>query len=77
MTVFVAATSLPTTEDLVHIRDLMTSAFPEGFSEEDWEHTLGGCHFFIRIPFRTGRRLCHGLAVRTFSGRGRDERHLV
>lgn len=26
----------------------MTAAFPEGFSEEDWEHTVGGRHFFIR-----------------------------
>lgn len=26
----------------------MTVAFPEGFSEEDWEHTIGGRHFFIR-----------------------------
>lgn len=36
--------------DLQAVRRLMSAAFGERFSEEDWQHATGGTHFFIRGP---------------------------
>lgn len=36
--------------DLRAVRRLMSDAFGERFSEEDWQHAIGGTHFFIRGP---------------------------
>lgn len=32
---------------LERIRELLERSFEDGFSAEDWDHTLGGHHFFI------------------------------
>jgi len=34
--------------DLFGIRHLMNAAFGDRFSEEDWDHVLGGRHFIVR-----------------------------
>jgi aminoglycoside 2'-N-acetyltransferase I len=36
------------TGDLSGIRQLMNAAFGDRFSEEDWNHALGGWHFLVR-----------------------------
>ena len=51
-TVFVPAIALFTTADasgerLSQIRQLLFTAFDGTFSEEDWEHTLGGWHVVV------------------------------
>lgn len=33
---------------LDEVRALLGSAFPGGFSEDDWEHSLGGDHIIVR-----------------------------
>ena len=41
-----------TKADIVRLRELLWSAFPpgdEGFSEDDWQHALGGVHFFVEV----------------------------
>jgi aminoglycoside 2'-N-acetyltransferase I len=41
-----------TAAEIVAIRDLLWAAFPpgdEGFSEDDWQHALGGQHFVLAI----------------------------
>lgn len=34
---------------LAQVRDLMDDAFQGDFSQEDWEHTIGGTHFVVQI----------------------------
>ena len=39
-----------TAEEIVALRDLLWAAFPvgdEGFTEDDWQHALGGQHFVL------------------------------
>jgi aminoglycoside 2'-N-acetyltransferase I len=41
-----------TAEEIVAIRDLLWAAFPasdEGFTEDDWQHALGGQHFVLAV----------------------------
>jgi aminoglycoside 2'-N-acetyltransferase I len=41
-----------TADEIVAIRDLLWAAFPpgdEGFTEDDWQHALGGQHFVAEI----------------------------
>jgi aminoglycoside 2'-N-acetyltransferase I len=41
-----------TPDEVVAIRDLLWAAFPpgnEGFTEDDWQHALGGQHFVLEI----------------------------
>ena len=59
--------SLPTAEltaeDIVRLRDLLWAAFPagdEGFTEDDWQHGLGGRHFLIE---RDGKIVSHASVV--------------
>ncbi len=44
--------SIPTSEAseelLAQIRALMDDAFGSEFTEEDWDHTTGGVHFFVQ-----------------------------
>jgi aminoglycoside 2'-N-acetyltransferase I len=52
-----------TAEDIVRLRSLLWAAFPpgdEGFSEDDWQHGLGGRHFLIE---RDGRIVSHAAVV--------------
>lgn len=35
--------------DLDAIHDLMLASFDGDFSDEDWTHTIGGMHFFVRV----------------------------
>ncbi|MFP5351756.1 MAG: GNAT family N-acetyltransferase [Actinomycetota bacterium] len=35
-------------DDLLVVRALMDAAFEGGFSDDDWEHTLGGTHALLR-----------------------------
>lgn len=42
------ATAELTAQDLLQMRDLLWAAFPpgdEGFTEDDWQHGMGGLHF--------------------------------
>lgn len=46
------ATDELTADQIVAIRDLLWAAFPpgdEGFSEDDWQHALGGQHFVVEL----------------------------
>ena len=59
--------SLPTGDltahEIVQLRDLLWSAFPEGeegFTEDDWQHGLGGRHFLIE---RDGLIVSHASVV--------------
>lgn len=59
--------SLPTgdltAEEIVQLRDLLWAAFPEGeegFTEDDWQHGLGGRHFLIE---RDGLIVSHASVV--------------
>jgi aminoglycoside 2'-N-acetyltransferase I len=39
-----------TADDLLQMRDLLWAAFPpgeEGFTEDDWQHGMGGRHFIV------------------------------
>jgi aminoglycoside 2'-N-acetyltransferase I len=45
-----ARTAKLSVADLQALRRLMTAAFGERFSEEDWKHAIGGMHFFIKRP---------------------------
>lgn len=41
-----------TSEELVQVRDLLWAAFPageEGFTEDDWQHAIGGQHFVLDV----------------------------
>lgn len=42
-------------------RALMDAAFDGGFSDEDWEHGLGGVHAFVTAP--DGTFLAHGSVI--------------
>jgi aminoglycoside 2'-N-acetyltransferase I len=51
----------------VHVRQLLDDAFQEDFSDQDWEHCLGGIHAIVRDGHRivghgavVQRRLVHG-----------------
>lgn len=62
-----------TQNDRAEIRRLLDTAFSGGFSDEDWEHTLGGLHFLVYDEDElvghnavVQRRLVHrGLSIRT------------
>ena len=46
------ATEDLTADELVQLRDLLWAAFPpgeEGFTEDDWQHGLGGRHFVVEL----------------------------
>lgn len=48
----VAPTADLTPGDLAAIRELLWAAFPngeEGFTEDDWDHSLGGMHFVLEL----------------------------
>ena len=50
-------------DELVQLRDLLWAAFPpgeEGFSEDDWQHGLGGRHFVVDLD---GRIVSHASVV--------------
>jgi aminoglycoside 2'-N-acetyltransferase I len=68
MTPTIAVRSVPTAEltaeQLLQMRDLLWAAFPsgeEGFTEDDWQHGLGGWHFFVE---EHGRIASHASVVR-------------
>jgi aminoglycoside 2'-N-acetyltransferase I len=47
-----ACTAELTPEQLVDIRDLLWTAFPPGeeaFTEDDWQHGIGGEHFWLEL----------------------------
>jgi aminoglycoside 2'-N-acetyltransferase I len=44
-----------TPAEIANLRALLWSAFPpgdEGFTEDDWEHALGGVHFILEVDDR-------------------------
>ncbi|MEU0279514.1 MULTISPECIES: GNAT family N-acetyltransferase [unclassified Streptomyces] len=47
--------------ELAEIRALLDAAFDGGFSDEDWDHGLGGVHALVRDP--DGTLLAHGSVV--------------
>jgi len=47
--------------ELQAVHDLMSAAFGDRFSEEDWRHATGGMHFFIRG--REGSVVSHASVV--------------
>ena len=52
-----------TAEDLLQLRDLLWAAFPpgdEGFTEDDWQHGMGGRHFLAE---REGVIVSHASVV--------------
>jgi aminoglycoside 2'-N-acetyltransferase I len=56
-------TSDLTAADVAAIRELLWAAFPpgeEGFTEDDWEHALGGIHVVLEID---GRFVSHASVV--------------
>jgi aminoglycoside 2'-N-acetyltransferase I len=55
-----AETARLTAATLQQIRHLMSAAFERDFSEDDWEHALGGRHFFIE---HRGRIVSHASVV--------------
>lgn len=63
------------TDDVAAIRDLMWRAFgtgEEGFSEDDWAHSIGGVHFVLDIA---GEIVAHASVVeRELHVRGRPVR---
>ena len=63
----IAVRSLPTTDlratDLLQLRDLLWAAFPpgdEGFTEDDWQHGMGGRHILAE---RDGVIVSHAAVV--------------
>ncbi|MPZ23668.1 MAG: GNAT family N-acetyltransferase [Dehalococcoidia bacterium] len=46
-TVQVLATADLTAQERRAIRALLTAAFEDGFTDDDWDHTLGGLHVII------------------------------
>jgi len=51
ITVRSATTAELTAADLRQMRTLLWEAFPkgeDGFTEDDWEHAMGGRHFMLR-----------------------------
>jgi aminoglycoside 2'-N-acetyltransferase I len=58
-----STTDALTTDDIMAIRDLLWSAFPpgeEGFTEDDWDHALGGLHVILELD---GRIVGHASVV--------------
>lgn len=53
-----------TPSEVAEIRGLMFAAFADdehgGFTEEDWQHAIGGIHFILDID---GRIVCHASVV--------------
>jgi aminoglycoside 2'-N-acetyltransferase I len=49
MRVRIAETAELTAGELEAVRGLMRAAFIDGFSDEDWRHTLGGRHVMVEI----------------------------
>jgi aminoglycoside 2'-N-acetyltransferase I len=52
-----------TASEIVAIRDLLWAAFPAGdeaFTEDDWQHALGGQHFVVEIE---GKIVSHASVV--------------
>ncbi|MFE1963172.1 GNAT family N-acetyltransferase [Streptomyces sp. NPDC059479] len=47
--------------DLAGIRALMDMAFEGGFTDEDWDHGLGGVHAYVCAP--DGTFLAHGSVI--------------
>ncbi|WP_046503968.1 GNAT family N-acetyltransferase [Streptomyces odonnellii] len=47
--------------DLAGIRALMDTVFESGFTDEDWDHGLGGVHAYVRAP--DGAFLAHGSVI--------------
>lgn len=57
------ATGELTAEEIVRLRDLLWAAFPggeEAFTEDDWQHGLGGRHFLMQ---RDGLIVSHASVV--------------
>jgi aminoglycoside 2'-N-acetyltransferase I len=54
------ATSDLTDDLVIAIRGLMDEAFGGGFSDDDWEHTIGGIH---AVVLDGGRVVSHGSVV--------------
>lgn len=53
-----------TANEIVQLRDLLWAAFPpgdEGFTEDDWQHGLGGQHFVLEVD---GAIVSHASVVR-------------
>ena len=59
-----ALTDQLTSAEVARVRDLMRDAFADdehgGFTEEDWQHALGGTHFLIEAD---GSIVCHASVV--------------
>ena len=58
-----APTADLTADEIVQLRDLLRAAFPkgeEGFTDDDWQHGLGGRHFFVE---RGGLIVSHASVV--------------
>jgi aminoglycoside 2'-N-acetyltransferase I len=52
-----------TAAELRAVRELLGAAFPpgdEGFTEDDWQHAIGGLHFLLELD---GRLLAHASVV--------------
>jgi aminoglycoside 2'-N-acetyltransferase I len=53
-----------TAAEIESIKDLMLAAFAEdehgGFTEEDWQHSIGGTHFVLQVE---GAIVCHASVV--------------
>ncbi|MEU6315009.1 GNAT family N-acetyltransferase [Streptomyces sp. NPDC047014] len=60
MDTLTAHTSQLTAEELRAVRDLLDDAFAGDFSDEDFEHALGGMHVVIGAD---GRLVAHGSVV--------------
>ncbi|MEO6351267.1 MAG: GNAT family N-acetyltransferase [Candidatus Limnocylindrales bacterium] len=58
------ATNELTVEEIAEIRGLMLVAFADdengAFTDDDWEHSIGGTHFVLRDA---GRIICHASVV--------------
>ncbi len=67
-----ASTSELGPAELRQIHELMLVAFDNDFSDEDWEHTLGGVHFFLELG---GKILSHAAVVPRMLEVGRSMFH--
>jgi aminoglycoside 2'-N-acetyltransferase I len=56
----VASTDELTRNEIEQIRQLLDDAFGGTFSDDDWNHSIGGLHVFVRLE---GKVVSHGSVV--------------
>jgi len=56
----VASTDELTRDEVGQIRRLLDDAFGGAFSDDDWHHSIGGLHVFVRLD---GKVISHGSVV--------------